>query len=77
MMTIKNNLKKLDCGKFYTVIDVNNPEYKEELKKATPLTDEEYECISRVVDEDMRIREQISYTRTVFGKSAFIDYSIL
>lgn len=77
MMTTKNNLKKLDCGKFYTIIDVNNPEYKEELKKSVDLTDEEYECISCVVDEDMRIRKQITYTRTVFGKSAFIDYSIL
>lgn len=77
MTTTKNDLRKLDCGKFYTIINVNNPEYADELMKSTELTDEEYKCITRVVDEDMRIKEQISYTRTVFGKSAFIDLTIL
>lgn len=77
MTTTKNDLRKLDCGKFYTIINVNNPEYADELKKSTELTDEEYKCIARVVDENMRIKEQISYTRTVFGKSAFIDLTIL
>lgn len=77
MTTTKNDLRKLDCGKFYTIINVNNPEYTDELKKSIELTDEEYKCITRVVDEDMRIKEQISYTRTVFGKSAFIDLTIL
>lgn len=77
MTTTKNDLRKLDCGKFYTIINVNNPEYADELKKSTELTDEEYKCIACVVDDDMRIKEQISYTRTVFGKSAFIDLTIL
>lgn len=77
MTTTKNDLRKLDCGKFYTIINVNNPEYADELKKSTELTDEEYKCIAHVVDENMRIKEQISYTRTVFGKSAFIDLTIL
>ena len=77
MTTTKNNLRKLDCGKFYTIINVNNPEYADELKKSIELTDEEYECIACVIDDDMRIKEQISYTRTVFGKSAFIDLTIL
>ena len=77
-MTItKSNLKKLDCGKFYTIINVNNPEYADKIiKRSIELTDEEYECIVRVVDEDMRTKEQISYTRTVFGKSAFIDLTV-
>lgn len=73
MAAAKNKLRKLDCGKFYTIIHVNNPACAEELKKSVRLTDEEYECIAHVIDYDMRIKEQISYTRTVFGKSAFID----
>lgn len=76
MTTKRNELKKLDGGKFYTVIHSGNPEYASELKRSTDLTEEEYECVARVLDEDMRIKEQIAYTRKVFGKTAFIDFDI-
>ena len=73
MTALKNVLRKLDCGKFYVIIHSGDPEYSEELKRSTDLTDEEYECISDVVDRYMPIERQISYTRVVFGKTAFLD----
>ena len=74
----KDQLKKIDNGRFYTIIDGKNPEYtSKELEKATGLTNLEYECISGVVDEDVRHKEQVIRTMAIFNKTAFIDYGII
>ena len=75
----QNQLKKIDNGSFYTIINVSGDHYVEngkKLKKATDLTASEYACISEGIDSDLRHSEQVRITRAVFGKTAFIDTDV-
>lgn len=75
----QNQLKKIDNGLFYTIINVSGDYYVEnskELKKAIDLTSSEYACVSEVIDSDLRHSEQVRITRAIFGKTAFIDTDV-
>lgn len=75
-MTIKKNeMKKVLANPYshYVVFMACNPAYENCLDKAEDLTDEEYNCVSRIVDEDMRVRAIYAYTEEVFGAPAHLD----
>ena len=78
-MTIKKNeMKKVFANSLYThyvVFMACNPAYKNYIDNDTAddLTDEEYECVSRIVDEDMRVRAIYAFTEEVFGAPAHLD----
>lgn len=73
-MTIKKNeMKKVFANTHYDVFMACNPAYKGCLDKADDLTDEEYDCVSRIVDEDMRVRAVYAYTEEVFGAPAHLE----
>lgn len=75
----QNQLKKIDNGLFYTIVNISGDYYAEnskKLKKATDLTASEYACVSEVIDSDLRHSEQVRITRAIFGKTAFIDTDV-
>lgn len=76
-MTIKRNeLKKVYVKTHYVVFMTGNPDYKRCNVKFGDLTEEEYICISRIVDEDMRIKATYAYTEEVFGAPTHLDLPI-
>lgn len=72
----KENLRKIAFRTHYEIFDVTNPDYSNQLSNSRELTQSEFDCIQTVIDSDMPIREQMSFTREVFGKPAFI-YAVL